>query len=197
MTQRVGERKPAMSRQRATPRLAGKEVPMRRRLYVVLPDLASANRTARDLLLARIEDRHMHFLGRRDTPLGDLHAASVLQKTDARHAFFLGAGIGLIGGAMLGVWLKLTPMEGYVFDVGTLIACTLGGALLGAWCATLIGVSTPSLKLQRFEREIEQGKILLMVDVPARRMGEIQGLLARHHPEAADRGIDPAMPAFP
>ena len=39
---------------------------MRRRLYLVLPDLASARQTANDLLLARIEDRHMHFLARRD-----------------------------------------------------------------------------------------------------------------------------------
>ena len=62
---------------------------MRRRLYVVLPDLASARQTANDLLLARIEDRHMHFLARRDLALGELHAAGVLQKTDLRRAFFL------------------------------------------------------------------------------------------------------------
>ena len=72
---------------------------MRRRLCLVLPDLASARRTADDLLRARVEDRHMHFLGRRDVSLGELHAASVLQKTDVRHAFFLGAGIGVVGGA--------------------------------------------------------------------------------------------------
>ena len=65
---------------------------MRRRLYVVLPDLPSARCTADDLLLARIEDRHMHFLARRDVDLGDLHAASFLQKSDIRHASFIGAG---------------------------------------------------------------------------------------------------------
>ena len=32
---------------------------MRRRLYFVLPDVESARRTADDLLLARIEDRHI------------------------------------------------------------------------------------------------------------------------------------------
>jgi len=38
---------------------------MRRRLYFLLPDLGSAIQTANDLLLARIEDRHTHFLVKR------------------------------------------------------------------------------------------------------------------------------------
>lgn len=170
---------------------------MRRRLYVVLPDVASARQTANDLLLARIEDRHMHFLGRRDMSLGELHEASFLQKTDVRHAFFLGAGIGVVGGATLGVVLKMTSMGGYNFDVGTLMLCTIGGMLLGAWASTLIGVSTPSVALKPFEGELEAGKILLMVDVPHSRVEEIQSLLESRHPEAERKGIDLTMPAFP
>lgn len=170
---------------------------MRRRLYVVLPDMASARQTANDLLLARIEDKHMHFLGRRDMSLDELHEASVLQKTDVRHAFFLGAGIGVIGGAALGVVLKMSSIGGYEFDVGTLILCTMGGLMLGAWASTLIGVSTPSVKLKPFEGELAAGKILLMVDVPHARVEEIHRLLERRHPEADRKGIDLTMPAFP
>lgn len=170
---------------------------MRRRLYVVLPDVASARQTANDLLLARVEDRHMHFLGRRDMPLEDLHEASFLQKTDVRHAFFLGGGIGVVGGAALGVALKMTSLGGIEFDVGTLILCTLGGLLLGAWASTLIGVSTPSVKLKPFEAELEAGKVLLMVDVPHSRVEEIQQLLEKRHPEADRKGVDLTMPAFP
>src|SRR5439155_682216 len=44
---------------------------MRRRLYWLLPDVESARRTVDDLLLARIEDRHMHVLARRGTDLAD------------------------------------------------------------------------------------------------------------------------------
>jgi len=172
---------------------------MRRRLYFVLPDLASARRTADDLLLARIEDRHMHFLACRDVDLGELHAASILQKTDVRHATFVGAGLGVLIGAALGVALKLGALDGYVsgFDVGTVIVCAIAGLLLGAWCATLIGVSTPSVKLKDYERDFEAGRILLMVDVPHARVTEVQQLLHRRHPEAADHGIDLTMPAFP
>lgn len=170
---------------------------MRRRLYVVLPDLASARRTADDLLLARIEDRHMHFLARRDTDLGDLHAASFFQKSDVRHASFLGAGIGVLIGAAVGVALKVGWLGNHDVDVGAVIVCGVAGLLLGAWIATLIGVSTPSVKLKAFETDIAAGRILLMVDVPHARVAEIQRLLQRRHPEASDHGVDLTMPAFP
>jgi hypothetical protein len=170
---------------------------MRRRLYVVLPDVASARQTANDLLLARIEDRHMHFLGRRDMSLEDLHEASFLQKTDVRHAAFLGAGIGVVGGAAVGVFLKISQLGDINFDVGTVMLCTVGGLVLGSWMSTLIGVSTPSTCLKTFEKDIEDGKILLMVDVPHSRVEEIQDLLHNRHPEATDRGVELSMPAFP
>lgn len=170
---------------------------MRRRLYVVLPDLASAIQVANELLLAHIEDRHMHFLGKRGMSLGELHEASVLQKSDVRHALFLGAGLGALGGMLLGIYLRLTPIAGVQFDVGTFLLATIGGTLFGAWCSTLIGLSTPNTKLKRFEADIEAGKILLMVDVPVARVEEIEALIARRHPEAVDRGVDPTMPVFP
>jgi hypothetical protein len=87
--------------------------------------------------------------------------------------------------------------NGYNFDVGTLIICTVVGLMLGAWASTLIGVSTPSVALKPFEEELEAGKILLMVDVPHSRVDEIQALLEKRHPEAERKGIDLTMPAFP
>jgi len=71
---------------------------MRRRLYFVLPDLGSAIRTSNDLLLARIEDRYMHFLAKRGTSLGELNEANVFQKSDLRHSMQLGF--------MFGGWVR-------------------------------------------------------------------------------------------
>jgi hypothetical protein len=170
---------------------------MRRRLYYVLPDLASAIQTANDLLLARIEDRHMHFVGRDGMSLGELHPASLAQTSDLRHSLQLGAALGLIGGLLLGVYLKMSPMFGFDFGVGTLIACTIGGGMFGSWTATLIGLSAPNPHLKPFKRDIAAGHIVLMVDVPAARVDEIHELVRRRHPEVADRGVDPAIPAFP
>ena len=170
---------------------------MKRRLYIVLPDLASAIKLANDLLLARVEDRHMHFLGRRGNSLGDLHEASFVQKTDVRQALFLGVGLGVIGGMLLGLYLKLNPIGAHEFGVGTLMLCVFGGAVFGAWAATLVGVSTPNSHLKAFEQDIEEGKILLMVDIPVQRVVELETLIAQRHPEAVDKGIDKTMPVFP
>ncbi|HYX62835.1 MAG TPA: DUF1269 domain-containing protein, partial [Burkholderiales bacterium] len=75
---------------------------MRRRLYFLLPDVLSAKHTADDLLLARVEDRRMHFLAKRGTDLGELHEAGYAIKTDLARGAGLGLVLGAIGGALLG-----------------------------------------------------------------------------------------------
>ena len=85
---------------------------MRLRMYVTLPDVSSARRLANDFLLARIEDRHMHFLARRGTDLGELHEASYLQKTDTVHGAFVGLVIGGLMGVLVGLLLINFPPAG-------------------------------------------------------------------------------------
>jgi uncharacterized protein YheU (UPF0270 family) len=170
---------------------------MRRRLYFVLPDLASAIRTANHLLLARIEDKHMHFVGRDGMSLGELHAATVAQTSDLRHSLQLGAAIGLVGGVLLGGYLMVFPPDGLDLGVGTLVGATIFGGMFGSWASTLIGLSVPSKQLEPFKRDISSGRILLMVDVLHERVEEIQQMVHHEHPEVTDRGEETAIPAFP
>jgi hypothetical protein len=160
---------------------------MRTRLYVVLPDLPSARRTADDLMRAGVPWRHLHFLGPYGCPLTGLHEASAFQKSDLAHALSVGGYLGLLGGLGLGLYLWLNPIGAHVFGAGTVAACTAGGLLFGAWAASLVGVSAPNWRLRPFDAEFEAGRILLMADVPAARAGEIHELLALQHPEAVER----------
>ena len=166
---------------------------MRLRMYVTLPDVASARQLANDLLLARIEDRRMYFLARRGTDLGELHQASYLQKTDTVNAAFRGGVIGAAMGALIGTVI--------VFTMNTqLVAVLIGslvGAFLGAWVSSMVGLQVANSSLTGFEHEISEGKILLMLDVPGSRYEEIRAIIARTHPEALDRGNEPTVPAFP
>src|SRR4051794_44228 len=75
-----------------------KEPSMRRRLIYVLPDPASARKMMDDLLLARIEERHIHFVANPEVSMLGLHEASLLQKSDLVH----GAQVGMLLGAALG-----------------------------------------------------------------------------------------------
>jgi len=166
---------------------------MRLRMYVTLPDVASARKLADDLLLARIEDKRMHFLARRGTDLGELHQASYLQKTDTVNAAFKGL---LIGGAM-GVLVGLLLVSTMNLQLVAVLIGALVGAGFGAWMSSMLGLQVANSSLKDFEKDIQDGKILLMLDIPAARYEEIRRVIARTHPEASDRGNEPTVPAFP
>jgi hypothetical protein len=89
------------------------------------------------------------------------------------------------------------PAAGEAPQWGLIVVVSIVGAAFGAWSSSLIGISTPSQRLKRFEPAIEQGHILLMVDVPRGRVEEIEARLQALHPEAHLEGIEPNIPAFP
>jgi hypothetical protein len=170
---------------------------MRRRLYFLLPDVESARRAADDLLLARVEDRHMHFLARRGTDLAELHEAGYLIKTDFVHGAGVGLGLGALGGAALGAALVFYPIEGTDPHPLAFFIAVLVGALIGTWVASMVGASVPNSKLRQFQREIELGKVLLMVDVPLDAVDDIRAVVTARHPEAVAAGQVRPYPVFP
>jgi hypothetical protein len=173
------------------------EIPMRRRLYYVLPDIDSARRTMDDLLLARIEVRHIHFLGKRGTAMDGLQEASFLQKSDIVHAaqrgLLVGAGLGCVGGLLLMTYVVTAP----AWHIATVFLSTAFGAGFGGWTSSLVGASIPNSRLRQFADEIENGKFLLMVDVPEHRIADVKSRVGAIHPEALDRGVEVNVPVFP
>ena len=170
---------------------------MRRRLYFVLPDVESARQTANDLLLARVEDRHMRFLAKRGTDLGELHEASYVQKTDLMHGAGIGLGLGGVAGLLLGLVIVTYPPEGTNPQLVAVLVAAVVGAVLGAWMASMVGASVPNSRLKQFQEEIGKGKILLMVDIPYQQIGQIRELVIQRHPEAVPGGQETRFPAFP
>jgi hypothetical protein len=170
---------------------------MRRRLYFILPNIESARSMLREMLLARIECRHIHFLSRRGSLPDDLPEATVLQKTDIVHGAQLGIAIGAIVGAIAGTLVVFFPPEGVTLKFITILGVAIGGAFFGAWASSMVASSVPNSRLKAFERDIESGSVLMMVDVPMRRVQEVCELVTSRHPEAANRGFEPTIPAFP
>lgn len=171
---------------------------MNKRLYLVLPDVSSAHTVMNDLLLAHIEERRMHFLGKYGTALGDLPVAGVMYKTDLLHGMLLGAITGgLLGLLVAGVLLAFPHLLGMQLGVAALFFGLLIGALFGSWVSgMLIGSSTPNHRLHRFDSVFAQDHVLLIVDVPISRVEEIRSLVKSRHPEAEDHGIEPQFSAF-
>lgn len=174
-----------------------REGAMRKRIYWLLPDRASSKRMMDDLLLARVDESHIHFVAHAETDLTGLHPANVLQTSDVVRAAQLGVVIGGVIGAIAGAVAALFPVVGNLPQWGSIGVLAVLGGLVGAWVSSMIGSSTPSHRLRRFEAAIEAGSILLMVDVPRSRVSEIESMLQAAHPEARFEGVDPDIPAFP
>ncbi|AEG70357.1 MULTISPECIES: hypothetical protein [Ralstonia solanacearum species complex] len=171
---------------------------MRHRLYFLLPDVASARRVMNDLLLARITERHIHFVAREGADLTGLHEANLLQTSDIVHATQNGLVIGGGAGIIAGVVAALFPVIGEGPQWGMIGITTVLGALFGAWASSMIGSSVPNSRLKPFKKAVEEeGQILLMVDVPRSRVSELRALLQQSHPEGHFSGEEHAMPAFP
>ena len=170
---------------------------MRRRLYYLLPDAGSARKIMDDLLLARIEERHIHFLARPGTPMEGLHEANVLQTTDVVHGAQQGALIGAALGCAVGLFLVYFVIPDPKWQVAAVFLSAGLGALFGGWAASMAGAAIPNSRHKKFVPEIEQGKILLMVDVPEHKVNEVHDLVGRTHPEAVDKGVEVNVPVFP
>jgi hypothetical protein len=162
----------------------------------MLPDIKTAHLVMDEMLLARIEERHIHFLARRGALPPDLPEASVMQKTDIVHGAEIGLVIGGGAGVLAGILLVLFPPDGVALQLVTVLITALLGALFGAWMSSMAASAVPNSMLKHFHSDIEGGKVLMMVDVPLRREKEISGLIVSRHPEIESGGIEPTL-AFP
>ncbi len=170
---------------------------MRKRLYFLLPDLKHTKQALNHLLLARIEERHIHVMAKEGADLKDLPEATLSQKSDVLHAVQLGVFVGGVTGLVTGIAAYKFGPAILDLGIGSIAFFILLGAMFGGWVSGLIGLDVPNTQLKDFEQAIRRGKILLMVDVSADKVADINKLMKRQHPEAKSQGIEPSLPAFP
>ncbi|ARO88893.1 DUF1269 domain-containing protein [Nitrosospira lacus] len=168
-----------------------------RRIYFLVPDITITKRIVDELLLARIDERHIHVVAKRGTELEDLPEANLLQRTDFIPAVERGLALGGSAGALAGLVALALPPASTVIAGGVLLASALAGAGVGAWAGGMIGVSTASSRIKQFEAAIEAGQLLVLADVPMSRVEEIEGRIKAHLPTVEIEGTEPIIPAFP
>lgn len=156
---------------------------MRRRIYFLVPNSQITHKIVKELQAKGIEDRHIHILAKRDTPLEGLNEAGVGIKTDfipvVERGLALGGATGLLAGL---VGLRFA---GFAIAGGPLLGIIIAGATIGSLMGGLAGMNLGNSRLKRFETAIEQGELLLLVDVPRDRIESVRKLVTRHHPERA------------
>ncbi len=170
-----------------------------RRLYFLIPTIDSAKDIVDELLLARIEQRHIHIAAADHHALieANLPEANLLQESDFVPAVERGLAIGGATGVLAGIAAVALPGVGLALGGGAVLGIGLAGAGLGAWASGMIGISAPSSRLSDFETAIKEGSLLMMVDVPKKQVEEVTEMVKKHHPEANIEGTEPVIPAFP
>ncbi|ABA59154.1 conserved hypothetical protein [Nitrosococcus oceani ATCC 19707] len=168
-----------------------------RRLYFLIPDVKSAEEIVKELLLARVEARHIYIVAKEGTPMGDLPEAGLAQRSDFIPSLERGVAVGGATGALAGIAAVTFPPAGVVLGGGAILATALAGAGIGGWASSMIGVGGTNSQIEQFEEAIKGGELLMMVDVPKDRVDEIDELVKKHHPEAEISGTEPTIPPFP
>lgn len=166
---------------------------MNRRLYFMLPDVESAHTMMDEMLLARVNADHIHFMAKEGTPMGDLPEATITERTDFIDGWEVGMGLGTLLGLLAGLlatWIPPWPFNDAFPRIGILI-CMLVGLVGGGLWTAMVASAIPNTRLARFQPDIELGKVLMMVLVPFHRAESIRALVAKRHPEAAYSGTWP------
>ena len=168
-----------------------------RRIYFLVPKIATTKKIVDDLLLARIEERHIHVIAKRGTPLEDLPEANLLQKTDFIPAVQQGVALGGATGLLAGLVAVALPPASTVIAGGVLLATTLAGASIGSWVGGMIGMTLGNRRIKEFEDKIEAGELLVLADVPKDKVDEIEDRIRLHLPQVEVMQTEPRIPAFP
>ena len=168
------------------------------RIFFLVPTIKIAKNIVDELLLARVPEKHMHVIAKNGTPLDDLPEASLLEKSDFKHALEKGLALGGLTGLLAGLVAVTFPPAGLVYAGGAVVlGSTLAGAGVGAWLSSMVGISLPNACLKRFQSAIDQGELLMFVEISHDKKDSIIQSIRRHHPEVDFGGLDPEYPVFP
>ena len=135
---------------------------MKTRRVFSTPDLPSARRAMAAARAAGVANDDISLIARSETEMEEIPESRKDVSTDFIPASLRGAGTGGALGLVAGLVAVAIPAMGVTIAGASLI--TLIGAAVGGWSAALTGSAFPNAVRRKFEEEIEQGKILVIID---------------------------------
>lgn len=166
-----------------------------RRLCFLVPDADSAHGIVNDIRGLGIHDSDIYVVANEDTPLGDLPDAGRIEESDfypqLERGLAMGGTIGIVGG------LIAMRVAGTVFGGGAVLLFGLIGAGFNALLASVAGSAFPNSRLTEFEKAVESGHVLVMVDVPRNRVEEVERIVEARHPEIEIEKLEARTPIVP
>lgn len=154
---------------------------MRQHLKFLLPDITTANLAAKELLLAKVDNKNITFLAKPGTDLGELQTVSTLESTNAvnkgEKGILIGATIGLVFGLFTHYfqpWITESINVHWTLLVGVLM---LFGATISAIGAAIFGSNSFNKDLEKYKNRVDAGAVLMIVVSPFQRTNEITQII--------------------
>jgi hypothetical protein len=166
---------------------------MKRRLYFLLPDNAHARVVVKELESRGIERKFMHAIAGRGGNTSGLPGTSQMQRNDGGaviERYLWGGNLALFFMALIAlVVLALLPLGWWwLLPAGIMLVSFLTGLEFV--------MRTPNVHLAEFQSAMHHREILLMIDVPARQVAEVEEVVHRRHPEAIAGGVGWSLDAL-
>ncbi len=167
-----------------------------KRLCFLSPDLDHTRQVIADLKANGIPQKHIYTIAKHTADLASLPDAGP-EADDFLQAWERGIAFGGTAGLFAGLAALAFPPAGIVVGGGLVLLFGLFGAGVGAMLTSIAGAAFPSSRLQEFETAIENGKILVMVDVPKSEVGKYEALIKSQDPQVSVEGIEPPAHIIP
>jgi catechol 2,3-dioxygenase-like lactoylglutathione lyase family enzyme len=159
---------------------------LNRRLFFLFPDAEHARRAVAELRDAGVRPGAIHTVAMDLSRAAGLPDPRSPERADAEWSierqawrFNLWVFFAALAGLAVAAW------SGSAWGVALALLVMAGTFALGAAFALRV----PDAHLDEFREALAHGEILLLVDVPPARVREIEALVHRRHPEAAEAGV--------
>lgn len=166
------------------------------RIYFLVPDIETSRAIVTELEQAEVEEKHIHIVAAENAALEDLPEASLLQKSDFLAAFERGIPLGGTVGLLAGLVTMVVP-GGVAMGGGALLATVAAGAGVGSWMGSMVALDIPNSRHRDYQQAIERGEFLMLIDVPKKRVIEVENLVLAHHPNAELEKVEARLLSTP
>jgi hypothetical protein len=167
-----------------------------KRLCFLSPDLDHARKAFEDLKKNGIPEQHIYAIAKYGVELEDLPDAGS-EADDFLPAYERGLALGGTSGLLAGLFALAFPPANIVIGGGLVLLVSLFGAGLGGIMSGIAGASYANSRLAKFESAINEGKILVMADVPKVEVENFQALIKQLDPDVEIEGIEPPATLIP
>lgn len=146
-----------------------------RRVFSTL-DLSTAKTAIVTARSVGIDDAAIALVAKDDVEIHSISSGRLDPRTDTTPAAMRGIVCGALVGTIAGGIAHFVPS--LRITLGETVFVVLIGAMIGAWSSALMGSTIPNEVRRHFKDEIDQGRVLVVIDARKRLLARAESALA-------------------